>query len=82
VKKFTSFCPVLKRCTQKKIGSFFLPHGVYFQIKYTEAILSKGARKQLRFENIKMPIAVLKINLLRHLLQFSAHSFAVAGAPT
>jgi len=28
VKKITSFCQVLKRCTQKKIGSFFQPHGV------------------------------------------------------
>ena len=27
-KKFTSFCQVLKRCTQKNIGSFFLPQGV------------------------------------------------------
>jgi len=27
-KKFASFCQVLKRCTQKKIGSFILPHGV------------------------------------------------------
>ena len=25
--KFTSFCQALKRCTQKKVGSFFLPHG-------------------------------------------------------
>ena len=29
VKKSTSFCQVLFRCTQSKIGSFFLPHGVY-----------------------------------------------------
>ena len=29
VKKFTSLCEALKRCTQKKTGSFFLPHGVY-----------------------------------------------------
>jgi len=28
VKKITSFCQALKRCTQKKIVSFFLPHGV------------------------------------------------------
>jgi len=28
VKKITRFCQVLKRHTQKKIGSFFLPHGV------------------------------------------------------
>ena len=28
MKKFASFCRVLKRCTQKKIGSFFLRHGV------------------------------------------------------
>ena len=28
VKKITSFCQVLKKCTQKKIGSFFQPHGV------------------------------------------------------
>ena len=29
-KKFTSFYQILKEmhCTQKKIGSFFLPHGV------------------------------------------------------
>jgi len=27
VKKFVSFCRVLKRCAQKKIGSFLLPHG-------------------------------------------------------
>jgi len=26
VKKFISFCRLLKRCTQKKIGPFFLPH--------------------------------------------------------
>ena len=26
VKKITSFCKAIKRCTQKKIGSFFLPH--------------------------------------------------------
>jgi len=30
VKKFSSFCRVLKRCTQMKIV-FFLPHGVYTQ---------------------------------------------------
>ena len=32
--KFISFCfsQVLKRCTQKKIGSFFLPHSVYIYI--------------------------------------------------
>jgi len=29
VKIFTSFCQVLKRCTQKKIGSFILPQGVH-----------------------------------------------------
>ena len=28
VKKFTRFCQGLKRYTEKKIGSFFLPHGV------------------------------------------------------
>ena len=28
VKKITSFCQVLIRCTRKKIGSFFLLHGV------------------------------------------------------
>ena len=26
--KITYFCQVLKRCTQKKIRSIFLPHGV------------------------------------------------------
>jgi len=26
-KNFTSFCRALERCTQKKIGSLFLPHG-------------------------------------------------------
>ena len=26
--KITSFCQALKRCTQKKVGSFFLSHGV------------------------------------------------------
>jgi len=29
VKKITSFYQALKRCAQKKIVSFFLPHGVY-----------------------------------------------------
>jgi len=28
VKETTSLCQVLKMCRQKKIGSFFLPHGV------------------------------------------------------
>jgi len=28
VQKFTSFCQALKKITQKKTGSFFLPHGV------------------------------------------------------
>jgi len=27
-KKFISFCQILNRCIQKKIGSFFLPHSV------------------------------------------------------
>jgi len=27
--KLSKFCQVLKRCTQKKTGSFFLPHGVF-----------------------------------------------------
>ena len=31
VKKITSFCQVLKRYTQEKIGSFFLSHGVYYK---------------------------------------------------
>jgi len=38
VKKFTSFCQVLKRRTQKKTGSFFLPH--------CEAIWEKGCFTQ------------------------------------
>jgi len=43
------------------------------QIKYTEAILSNSTRKLLWFEIRKMLIAVLKMNLLGYLLQFSAH---------
>jgi len=42
------------------------------QIKYTEAILSNSTRKLLWFEIRKMLIAVLKMNLLGYLLQFSA----------
>jgi len=34
VKKITSFCRALKRCTQKKIGPFFLPHGVCRRYSY------------------------------------------------
>ena len=37
---------------------------VFFQIKYTEAILSNNTWKLLWFEIIKMLIVVLKINLL------------------
>ena len=33
---------------------------IFFQIKYTEAILSNSTRKLLRFEISKMLIAVLK----------------------
>ena len=29
VKKITTFCQVLERCTRQKMGSFFLPRGVY-----------------------------------------------------
>jgi len=43
------------------------------QIKYTEAILSNSTRKLLWFEISKMLIAILKMNLLCYLLQFSAH---------
>jgi len=46
---------------------------IFFQIKYTEALLSNSTRKLLRFEISKMLIAVLKIDLLCYLLQFSAH---------
>jgi len=49
-----------------------LKYKFFFQIKYTEAILSNSTRKLLWFEMNKMLIAVLKINLLRHLLLFSA----------
>ena len=41
VDKFTAFCHVLKRCTQKRIGSFFLPRGVY-AIDLTEAFDKVG----------------------------------------
>ena len=49
---------------------------IFFQIKYTDAILSKSTRKLLSFEISKMLIAVFKINLLCHLgsiIFFSAH---------
>ena len=39
-----------------------------FQIKYTESVLSNSTRKLLRFEITKLLIAVLKINLLCHLV--------------
>ena len=39
-----------------------------FQMKYTEAILSKSTRKVLWFEIIKILIAVTKINSLCRLL--------------
>ena len=42
-------------------------------ITYTEAILSNNTPKMSWFETTTMLIAVLKINLLCHLLQFSAH---------
>jgi len=29
VKKFTSFCQVLKKCAQTKCGSYFLRQGIY-----------------------------------------------------
>jgi len=45
-----------------------LKYKYIFQIKYTEAILSNGTRKLLLFEITQMVIAVLKINLLCHLL--------------
>jgi len=41
---------------------------IFFQIKYMEAILSNSSRRLLWFEITKMPIAVLKLNLLCHLL--------------
>jgi len=41
---------------------------IFFQIKYTEEILSNSTRKLLWFEISKMLIAVKKINLLCHLL--------------
>jgi len=50
-----------------------LKYKYFFQIKYTEAILSNSTRKLLWFEISKMLMAVLKLNLLRYLLYFWAH---------
>jgi len=50
-----------------------LKYKYIFHIKYTEAILSNSTRKLLWFEIGNMLIAVLKINLLCRLLEFSAH---------
>ena len=53
-----------------------------FQIKYMEAILSNSTRKLLWFENTKKLTAVeKKINLLRYLLQFSAHFRSLRSEP-
>ena len=47
-KKSTSFCQVLCRCTQSKIGSFFLPHGVYLLGHYiTTRILYRGCGNEV-----------------------------------
>jgi len=48
-----------------------LKYKYIFQIKYTEAILSKSTRKLLWFEITKILIAVL--NIYCPLLQLSAH---------
>jgi len=50
----------------------------FFQIKYTETILSNNTRKLLWFEIAKMLIAV-KEKILCHLLQFSAHFRSLIG---
>ena len=50
-----------------------LKYKYIFHVRYTEAILSNSTRKLLWFEITEVPIAVLKITLLCHLLQFSAH---------
>jgi len=43
VEKFTSFCQVLKKMHKKKIGSFFLPHGVQQRIMlYKRALQSSN----------------------------------------
>jgi len=48
---------------------------IYFQIKYTEAILSNSTRKLSQFQITELPNAVMKkISLLCYLLQFSALS--------
>ena len=47
---------------------------IYFQIKYTEAILSNSTRKLSQFQITELLNAVMKeISLLRYLLQFPAH---------
>ena len=47
---------------------------IYFQIKYTEAILSNSTRKLSQFQITELLNAVMKkISLLCCLLQFSAH---------
>jgi len=48
-----------------------------FQIKYTEAILSNGTRKLLRFEITKMLVAGKEIHLLCYVLQCSTHCRSV-----
>jgi len=50
----------------------------FFQVKYTEAVLSNSTRKLLRFEIAKTLIAVLKTNfMVSFIVIFSTLSFCI-----
>jgi len=61
VKKITSFCQVLKRCTQKKTGSFFLLPGVHIEISSNN--IRAKATKVLVYTDIKIGALYLTVTV-------------------
>jgi len=49
VKKFTRFCQVIKKCTQKKTGSFFLLHSVHTDLYWVIADVGEHWRLFVNF---------------------------------
>jgi len=45
-KKITRLCQVVKRCTQKKIGFFLLPHGVQDTVRLAACSDQHGGNTQ------------------------------------
>jgi len=68
----------VRRYNWHSAGSLGLPspmlkYKYIFLVEYTEAFYSNSTQKLFWFEITKTLIAVIKINLLCHLLQYSAH---------